>query len=75
MYAIGEFNNWQATTAGFMKRTPNGKNWWVQIDNLQAGREYAYQFLVDGSLKVADPYSEKILDPNNGPVHSGRHLS
>ncbi|MBT9392807.1 T9SS type A sorting domain-containing protein [Hymenobacter sp. NST-14] len=65
VYAIGEFNNWQATTAGFMKRTPNGKNWWVQIDNLQSGREYAYQFLVDGSLKVADPYAEKILDPNN----------
>ena len=65
VYAIGEFNNWQATTAGFMKRTPNGKYWWVQIDNLQPGREYAYQFLVDGSLKVADPYAEKILDPNN----------
>ena len=39
--------------------------WWVRIDNLVAGREYGYQFLVDGNMRVADPYAEKILDPNN----------
>lgn len=64
-YVIGDFNDWTANPQGFMKRTPDGKNWWVQIDNLDPEREYAYQFWVDGALKVADPYSEKILDPNN----------
>ena len=59
---IGEFNNWQPTA---MNVTPDGNNWWVQIDGLDANKEYAYQFLVDGSLKVADPYCEKILDPSN----------
>lgn len=29
------------------------------------GTEYAFQYLVDGTLKVGDPYAEKILDPNN----------
>jgi len=61
---IGEFNNWQPTA---MNVTPDGNNWWVQIDGLDANKEYAYQFLVDGSLKVADPYCEKILDPSNDP--------
>ncbi len=61
---IGEFNNWSAAT-GAMKNTPDKKTWWVQIDNLSADTEYAYQFLVDGTLKIADPYCEKILDPNN----------
>jgi glycosidase len=65
VYVIGDFNNWQANTAGFMKNTPDGKRWWIQIDNLTPGTEYAYQYLVDGALKIADPYSEKVLDPFN----------
>ncbi|SNR33846.1 alpha-amylase family glycosyl hydrolase [Hymenobacter mucosus] len=65
VYAIGEFNNWQARENAYMNRTPDGKNWWVQINNLTPGQEYAYQYLVDGSLRVADPYTEKVLDPGN----------
>lgn len=61
---IGEFNNWSAT-ASVMQKTSDGSSWWVQIDNLDPNAEYAYQFLVDGILKVADPYCEKVLDPEN----------
>ncbi|QPH41538.1 alpha-amylase family glycosyl hydrolase [Pedobacter endophyticus] len=61
---IGDFNDW-STAANVMKKTPDGNTWWVQIDNLNPNTEYAYQFYVDGSLKVADPYCEKVLDPNN----------
>lgn len=63
VYAIGDFNDWQTGTAYFMKKTPDGNRWWVQLDNLDATKEYAYQFLVDGKLKIADPYTEKVLDP------------
>lgn len=59
---IGEFNNWQPTK---MNETTDGTRWWVQIDNLDPTKEYAYQYLVDGNLKVADPYCQKVLDPNN----------
>ncbi|WP_185817047.1 alpha-amylase family glycosyl hydrolase [Hymenobacter metallilatus] len=65
VYAIGEFNNWQPDNAAYLNKTPDGNNWWVQINGLTPGREYAYQYLVDGSLRVADPYAEKVLDPNN----------
>ncbi|WP_231491212.1 alpha-amylase family glycosyl hydrolase [Pedobacter sp. Leaf170] len=61
---IGEFNDWSATAAA-MKKTADGNTWWIQIDNLNPNTEYAYQFFIDGKLKVADPYSEKILDPDN----------
>jgi pullulanase/glycogen debranching enzyme len=64
-YVLGEFNNWQPDNAGYMNRTPDGKRYWVQIDGLTPGREYAYQYLVDGTIRVADPYAEKILDPND----------
>src|SRR5476651_2874147 len=30
---IGEFNNWTPTV---MNETPDGNNWWVQIDNITA---------------------------------------
>ncbi|WP_051691962.1 alpha-amylase family glycosyl hydrolase [Pedobacter borealis] len=61
---IGEFNDWSTTTLA-MKNTPDGNYWWIQVDNLNPNTEYAYQFYVDGNLKVADPYCEKILDPDN----------
>jgi len=59
---IGDFNSWTAVN---MNETPDGTRWWVQIDNLDPTKEYSYQYLVNGTLKVADPYCEKILDPAN----------
>lgn len=64
-YVIGDFNLWASEPAYFMKKTPDGNRWWVQIDNLTAGTEYAYQFKVDGNLTIADPYCQKVLDPWN----------
>lgn len=65
---IGEFpgNNWTEQTLYVMNKTPDGIYWWLEITGLTAGTEYAYQYLVDGSLKIADPYTEKILDPYIG---------
>ncbi|MDP4264804.1 MAG: alpha-amylase family glycosyl hydrolase [Bacteroidota bacterium] len=64
---IGEFagSNWIEQTQYVMNKTPDGNYWWLTITGLTPGTEYAYQYLVDGSLKIADPYTEKILDPNN----------
>jgi 1,4-alpha-glucan branching enzyme len=67
IYVIGDFNNWQPSSEQFMKKTPDGKTWWVQIDNLDAQKAYGYQFVVDGKIKVADPYAEIQLDPDNDP--------
>jgi 1,4-alpha-glucan branching enzyme len=63
---IGDFNSWDANdTKAIMNNTPDGKRWWVQVDNIDAATEYGYQFYIDKSLKVADPYTEKVLDPDN----------
>ncbi|WP_324671155.1 alpha-amylase family glycosyl hydrolase [Hymenobacter sp. GOD-10R] len=63
VYVLGDFNGWQP--AQMMNRTPDGKDWWLDITGLAPGREYAYQFLVDGQLRIADPYTEKILSPTD----------
>lgn len=64
---IGEFpgSNWVEQTGYVMNKTPDGNYWWLRITGLTAGTEYAFQYLVEGTLKVAEPYSEKILDPSN----------
>lgn len=65
IYVIGDFNDWQPDPNYFMKRDPNGSDWWLTISNLTPGERYAFQYWVDGDLKVADPYSELVLDPWN----------
>jgi len=64
-YLIGDFNNWEVDSAYFMKRTPDQSKYWIELTNLSPGTEYAFQYYVDGDVKIADPYSEKILDPWN----------
>lgn len=59
---IGDFNNWTPTA---MTNSKDGNRWWVQIDNIDPTKEYSYQYQMDGNLRVADPYCEKILDPDN----------
>ncbi|TXK46101.1 T9SS type A sorting domain-containing protein [Pontibacter qinzhouensis] len=65
VYVIGEFNNWTPTADYLLHRTPDGNRYWIELDNMPPGQEVAYQYLVDGTLAVADPYADKILDPNN----------
>ncbi|MCX6305090.1 MAG: alpha-amylase family glycosyl hydrolase [Bacteroidetes bacterium] len=64
-FAIGEFSNWLPNDQNYMKRTPNGKNYWITLSGLTSMKEYSYQYFIDGKLKVGDPYCDKILDPWN----------
>ncbi len=64
-FVIGDFNNWIPDEQSYMKRTPDGQYFWTTISGLTPGTEYAYQYLIDGNLKIADPYTEKVLDPWN----------
>ncbi|MGE5352904.1 MAG: alpha-amylase family glycosyl hydrolase, partial [Acidobacteriota bacterium] len=65
VYVTGDFNNWDIDPAHYMKRTADGKRFWITIPNLTSGKEYAFQYYVDGQLKIADPYTDKVLDPWN----------
>ena len=58
-------SNWAEQSNYVMNKTPDGNYWWLRITGLTPGTEYAFQYLVNGNLKVAEPYCEKILDPNN----------
>jgi len=74
---IGEVagNSWTEQAQYQMNKTPDGNYWWLKITGLTPGTEYAFQYFVDGSLKIADPYSEKILSTDdqyiNGATYPG----
>ncbi len=63
VYVVGDFNNWIPSTNFQMKK--DGELFWLTLKGLTKGEEYAFQYLVDGSIYVADPYTDKILDPWN----------
>lgn len=65
VFVIGDFNDWKYDNAYAMKK--DGDIFWLDIDGLNAGEEYAFQYLIDGTIRIADPYTEKILDPWNDP--------
>lgn len=63
VYVLGDFNGWQINPAFQMKK--DGERFWLEIGALAPGTEYAFQYLVDEEIKVADPYADKILDPDD----------
>ena len=65
-YVLGDFNNFIADSSYFMNKSLDSKKLWLTID-LTPNTRYAYQYWIDGELKIADPYSELILDPMNDP--------
>ena len=66
VYLIGDFNSW-STIASKMTNTSDGSRWWIKIGGLDPTKTYTYQYYIDGSLYVADPYAHMILDKANDP--------
>ena len=65
VFVIGSFNDWQCDSAHYMMRTPDNNRYWIRIGNLVPRTEYLFQYLVDGSLRIADPYCDKVCDPDD----------
>lgn len=61
IHIIGDFNEWLPNNSYMMYR--DGNYFWLTIDNLVANREYIFQYLIDGQIRIGDPYADKISDP------------
>jgi 1,4-alpha-glucan branching enzyme len=72
-FAIGDFNDWQLDSQYYMNKTPDGTHFWIQINNLIPRKEYIFQYLVDGAIRIADPYADKISDPNDQYISSSTY--
>ncbi|WP_297337855.1 alpha-amylase family glycosyl hydrolase [Algoriphagus sp.] len=74
-HVIGDFNDWQVLPEYQMKRTPDGEIFWLKIENLIPKQEYIFQYLVDASIRIGDPYADKTSDPFNDQeiIDQGRY--
>jgi len=68
IFVIGDFNNWTPSNSYQLKKDGSTGYWWTEITGLTSGREYAFQYLVkigSKTVKISDPYSEKVLHPDD----------
>lgn len=63
VYVIGDFTNWEVEPDYQMKK--DGEHFWLEVTGLEPGIEYGYQYLVDEEVFIADPFADKILDPDD----------
>lgn len=63
VFVLGEFNNWIQLNAYQMKK--DGDYFWTTLSNLTPGHIYGFQYLVDGTIRISDPFAEMVLDPWN----------
>ena len=61
----GSFVDWKKENSYLMNYDPVLKRFWYEFKNLDNNKLYSYQYIVDGVISVADPYSEMILDSNH----------
>ncbi|MEY5043398.1 MAG: hypothetical protein RJA19_625 [Bacteroidota bacterium] len=66
VFVVGDFNNWQVRLDYLMNRTPDGQRYWLDLEGLTPGTEYRFQYhILPDDIRVADAYTEKVLDPWN----------
>lgn len=63
IYLIGDFNEWVPEATHQLKK--DGDFFWITLNGLSPNVEYGFQYWIDGALKIADPYAEKVLDSWN----------
>ena len=65
VHLIGDFNNWQIDNNYLLKKDSAKDRFWIELSGLTPQNNHTYQYLIDGVLSIADPYSTTILDEYN----------
>ncbi|MCE2779908.1 MAG: T9SS type A sorting domain-containing protein, partial [Algoriphagus sp.] len=64
-HVIGDFNDWKVLPEYQLKKTADGTIFWIKLTGLVPQKEYIFQYLVDGDIRIGDPYADKVSDPTN----------
>lgn len=64
---IGSWNDYRISNEHVMNYcdVDGFRYFWVTVNGLEPGKQYIYYYLVDGTLKIGDPYARLVLDPDN----------
>jgi hypothetical protein len=67
VFVLGDFNDWTPDVDYQMRINEEENIFWIEIGGLTPGENFTFQYLVDGEITVADPYSTLVLDPVHDP--------
>lgn len=66
VYVLGDFNDWSYDLSYLMKKDSQNELFWLTIEGLDPMQEYRFQYSIgEDYLRLADVYSDKVLDPYN----------
>lgn len=65
VHVIGDFNNWTINDTFLMKKDSSKDRFWIELTGLSPQSNHMYQYAVDASIRVADPYSPIVLTESN----------
>ncbi len=80
-HVVGSFNDWTLAndSSSQMYRDDAAGVWWTLLEGLSQSEEHTFQYYIGttegGATRMADPYSEKILDPDNDKYISASSYS
>ncbi len=65
VHLIGDFNDWTSNDTYLLKKDSTKDRFWIEISGLTPQKNHLYQYLINGTLRVADPYSTLVLTESN----------
>ncbi len=65
VYVLGDFNDWVLDSTNQMFLTPDSMRFWIELNGLEPGKEYVFQYVIDGKIWIGDPYADKTSDPHD----------
>lgn len=73
VFVLAESNDFLPDVNYQMTPSIDGSTYWITL-NCTPNQDFIYQYLVDGEIRIADPFSERILDPqNDGNIPSANY--
>lgn len=65
VHVIGNFNKWLIDDEFLMNVDTLQNRFWIELTDIDLHNDILFQYLVDFSIPIADPYSVLILDPRH----------
>ena len=65
VFVLGDFNNWEVDSAYQMRETSDNNRYWLTITHLTPKKQYIFQYDIDDTIRVGDPYADQVSDPWN----------
>lgn len=65
IHVIGSLNNWLVNDTYLLQKDSAKDRFWIELTGLTPQTDITFQYLIDGTLRVADPYSTTVLTESN----------